>query len=69
MADYRLKLYRRQHPKETPGTLIGNFTLAADSAEEAILRAQADYADYLAECDHAFIGGPHGRIVWELDRP
>jgi hypothetical protein len=68
MGDYTLKLYRRNSPRTYPGMLIGEFVIVADDADTAIGRATTDYAAQLAECDHAFIRGSHGRIVWEFDR-
>jgi hypothetical protein len=49
--------------------MVGKFLIAADDPDTAIGRATTEYASQLAECDHAFISGPHGRIVWQLDRP
>jgi hypothetical protein len=68
MADYMLKLYRRQDPRTSPGKLVGSFAFVADGNEAAIAHAEAKYADELADCDYAFISAQHGRIVWELAR-
>jgi hypothetical protein len=68
MADYTLKLYRRQQPRSSPGRLVGSFTFVADDHEAAIAHAEATYADELAGCDYALISGQHGRVVWERAR-
>jgi hypothetical protein len=68
MPDYTLKIYRREDPRTSPGRLVGSFAFVADDNEAAIAHAEATYAGELADCDYAFIGGQHGRIVWELAR-
>jgi hypothetical protein len=69
MADYTLKLYRRQDPGDAPGKLIGKFAFSAGNNAEAILHAQTSFERPLAGCDYAIIGGLHGRVVWEKGRP
>ena len=69
VAAYTLKLYRRQDPHSSPGALIGRYDFSAAGNAEAIEHATAAYATALADCDHAVIGGLHGRIVWEKGWP
>ena len=65
MADYTLKLYRRQQPHSSPGALIGTYACAADDSAAAVASLTTDHAAAIAGCDYAFVAGPHGRIVWE----
>jgi hypothetical protein len=65
MADYTLKLYRRQQPHTSPGALVGTYACAADNSAAAIASLTTDHAEAIAQSDYAFIAGPHGRIVWE----
>jgi hypothetical protein len=65
MPVYTLKLYRRQEPHASPGKLVGSFSFTAPDHAAAVTSAMIEYAAALADCDYAFIGGPHGRRVWE----
>jgi hypothetical protein len=65
MADYILKLYRRQQRHTSPGALIGSYACVAEDSAAAITSLTTDHAGVIADCDYAFIAGPHGRIVWE----
>jgi hypothetical protein len=65
MANYTLKLYRRQQPHTSPGALIGSYACDVADGAAAIASLTTDHADAIAGCDYAFIAGPHGRIVWE----
>jgi hypothetical protein len=68
MADYTLKLYRRPDPDVSPGQLIGRYAFSADGNAEAVEHAKMTFAGALKSCDYAFIGGMHGRVVWEKGR-